>query len=103
MVPIITPTEDDATPSQRFVRYTPSGSVELPNHRWVRSPKQRDFAICLDPEDKHAGWLMLEGFNGNWIPVRELATEDLIGLRDYPATNSAVRTMLGSYLERGGV
>ncbi len=96
----IQPTEDDASPGTRFIRHTPAGSVELPNSRWMRSHLQKDWAICLDPESKHAGWLMLEGWNNNWCTVRKLSVEDLTKLRDLPGTNQAHKTLLTAHLER---
>jgi hypothetical protein len=93
-------TEDDASPETRFIRHTPSGSVELPNDRWMRSPKIRDYAICLDPENRHAGWLLLEGWGNNWVPVRALSLFDLEKLRDLPGTNGAHRALLIAHLQR---
>lgn len=73
----ITPTEEDASPGTRFLRPVAPGSVPLPNEKWIRSPKQPDYAICLDPEASHPGWLMLEGWDDNWVSVRRFSDEDL--------------------------
>lgn len=92
--------EDDATPETRFIRHTPAGSVELPNCRWMRSPKQKDCAVCLDPEDRFAGWLMLEGWSNNWVSVRKLSNEDLVKLRDNAHISSAHKALIIAHLER---
>lgn len=95
-------TEDDATPETRFIRHTPAGSVELPNCRWIRSPKQKDYAICLDPESRFAGWLMLEGWDNNWVSVRQLSVEDLTKMRDNAAITGAQKALIIAHLERCG-
>lgn len=92
--------ENDATPETRFIRHTPAGSVELPNFQWMRSPLQKDYAICLDPEDRFAGWLMLEGWDNNWVSMRMLTVEDLIKLRDRPTLNPAHKALVIAHLER---
>jgi len=92
-------TEDDPTPWTRFIRYVAAGSVPLPNEKWIRSPKQRDYAICLDPGSAHPGWLMLEGWNDNWVSVRKLTQEDLIALRDL-VHNPAHKALLTAQWER---
>lgn len=79
---MITPTEDDASPETRFVRRVESGSVPLPSANWVRSTKLKDYALCFDQESKHCGWLMLEGWDNNWVQVRRLTLEELVELRD---------------------
>lgn len=94
--------EDDATPETRFIRHTPAGSVELPNCRWMRSPLQKDYAICLDPENKFCGWLMLEGWDNNWVSVRKLTTDDLIKLREKAQVNQAHKALIIAHLERCG-
>jgi len=93
-------TEDDATPETRFIRHTPAGSVELPNCRWIRSPTQKDYAICLDPEDKFTGWLMLEGWDNHWVSIRKLTEVDLVKLRDKASVNQAHRALIIAHLER---
>ncbi len=102
MVCIIRTTEEDATPETRFIRHTPAGSVELPNFRWMRSPKQREYAICLDPESPYCCWLMLEGWDNNWVSVRKLEVEELVKLRDRPTTTQAGRVLITAQLERMG-
>lgn len=34
--------------------------IDLPNDNWVRSPKQPNWALCLDPAAKCFGWKMYE-------------------------------------------
>lgn len=101
---MIRATEDDASPETRFIRHTPSGSVALPNDKWVRSPKQKDYALCFDPANKHEGWIMLEGWADNWIPVRQLTFEELVQLRDpvigLPGVAEAHRKMAGDLLHK---
>lgn len=79
---MIRPTEDDASPETRFIRYTPSGSVALPNDRWMRSVKQCEYALCFDTTSEFEGHLMLEGWDDHWIKVRRLTFEELVQLRD---------------------
>jgi hypothetical protein len=93
--------EEAATPETRFIRHIPAGSVELPNCRWMRSPIQKDYAICLDPENAFVGWLMLEGWDDNWVSVRKLTTADLIKLRDQASISGAHRALIMAHLERG--
>lgn len=74
---MIRPTEDDASPETRFVRKTEPGSVPLPSDGWMRSPKLKEHAICLDRKHSHYGWLMVEGWDDHWVPCRRLTQNEL--------------------------
>ncbi len=95
-------TEEDATPETRFIKHVPAGSVELPNHRWVRLLNlwPVDYSVCLDPESKDVGWLMLEGWDNNWCRVRELSLPDLTRAANDARTNAAHRILLTAHIER---
>jgi len=97
-------TEDDASPETRFIKHVPAGSVPLPNDKWVRSPKQKDYALCLDPNHEHAGWLLLEGWSDHWVPVRRLTFEELVQLRDpvigLPGISVPHRKLAGELLHK---
>jgi len=79
---MITPTEDDASPETRFIRRVESGRVPLPNDRWLRSPKLKDYALCFDDTSPHCCRLMLETWDNGWTPIRSLTLADLVELRD---------------------
>lgn len=91
-------TEENTPPTAGFVVAVPAGSVELPNHKWLRSPRQKDYAICLDPEDQHCGWLMLEGWANNWMGVRQLSEDDLKSLLTRADVNQAHRALIMAHL-----
>ena len=50
--------------------------VELPNSRWVRSPKKPEWSICLDMVDDFFGWLFCE-VNGKWVSKYKMTVEDI--------------------------
>jgi hypothetical protein len=93
-------TEEDASPETRFVRRVEAGSVPLPNEKWLRSPKLKDYAICLDLESLYSCCLMLEGWHDNWVRVRAMTIAELVELRDdhakacSPLHLAAIETMI---------
>ena len=50
--------------------------VPLPNHRWVRSPKQPDWALNLDKDSEFFGWKMKEQA-GKWVSQEGLSLKDI--------------------------
>ncbi len=49
--------------------------VDLPNDNWIRSDKQPNWSVCLDPADRFYGWKMYE-CNGNWVSGQKLTAEE---------------------------
>jgi hypothetical protein len=89
---MIRPTEDDASPETRFIRYTEPGSVPLPNDGWMRSPKLKEHAICLEQGHAHFGWLMIEGWDGHWVACRRLTNGELVEMnKAITARNEATK------------
>lgn len=55
--------------------------IDLPNDKWLRSPKKPDYAICFDPANRHFLWVFRENPDGvNWTSVYALTAEDLVVL-----------------------
>lgn len=58
--------------------------VALPSVGWYRSERMPEFALCLDKNSRHFGWLMQEGWNDNWVSLRPLTRADLLKLQEQP-------------------
>lgn len=53
--------------------------IDLPNSKWVRSPKMPEYAVCMDPQDRFFGWKMMENPDGvHWTSVGKMSLEEAI-------------------------
>lgn len=74
--------------------------IELPNDQWVRSTKQPNWALCLEPANRFYGWKMYE-CNGRWVSGAKLTRDEvdtaltLAELHEHKQKLAALRSTLG--------